>query len=131
MLIGLPSLLAAQLPDRRDLRRHDGELRRRLGKVDFVPGVSVRFPGLLERRIAFMFRASKYRRFQSFFDDGERFMATETWIKREIAQGLARAKKADLNEIVVSPKSTGLHWPKLDAGLTVAGLLARKAGGRG
>ena len=49
----------------------------------------------------------------------------------QIAQGLARAKKADLKEIVVSPKDTGRHWPKRDADLTVAGLLARKAGGRG
>ncbi len=48
----------------------------------------------------------------------------------KIAQGLARAKKADLKEIVVSPKGTGLHWPKLDADLTVAGLLAGIFGSR-
>lgn len=48
----------------------------------------------------------------------------------QIAQGLARAKKADLKEIVVSPKGTGLHWPKLDADLTVAGLLAGIFGSR-
>ena len=48
----------------------------------------------------------------------------------KIAQGLSRAKKADLKEIVVSPKGTGLHWPKLDADLTVAGLLAGIFGSR-
>ena len=48
----------------------------------------------------------------------------------QIAQGLSRAKKADLKEIVVSPKGTGLHWPKLDADLTVAGLLAGIFGSR-
>ena len=42
----------------------------------------------------------------------------------KITQGLAHAKKANLKEIAVSPKGTGLHWPKLDADLTVAGLLA-------
>ena len=48
----------------------------------------------------------------------------------KIAQGLSRAKKAGLKEIVVSPKGTGLHWPKLDADLTVAGLLAGIFGSR-
>ena len=47
-----------------------------------------------------------------------------------IAQGLARAKKADVKEIVITPKGTGLHWPKLDADLTVAGLLAGIFGSR-
>ena len=56
-------------------------------------GVNVRFLGLLERRIAFMFRASKYRKFQSLFDIGERFMATEKWIGREIARNAQPAAK--------------------------------------
>ena len=48
----------------------------------------------------------------------------------KIAQGLSGAKKADLKEIVVSPQGTGLHWPRLDADLTVAGLLAGIFGSR-
>ncbi len=48
----------------------------------------------------------------------------------QIAQGLARAKKAGLKEIVVSPKGTGLDWPRLDADLTVAGLLSGIFGSR-
>ena len=48
----------------------------------------------------------------------------------KIAQGLSGAKKADLKEIVVSSQGTGLHWPKLDADLTVAGLLAGIFGSR-
>lgn len=40
------------------------------------------------------------------------------------------ARKAALKEIVVSPKGTGLHWPKLDADLTIAGLLAGIFGSR-
>lgn len=48
----------------------------------------------------------------------------------EIAQGLGRASKSNLKEIVVSAKGTGLHWPKLDADLTIAGLLAGIFGSR-
>ena len=48
----------------------------------------------------------------------------------QLAQGLAGASKSALSEIVVSPAGTGLHWPKLDADLTVAGLLAGMFGSR-
>ena len=51
-------------------------------------------------------------------------MATEKWIAQEIA------RKAALKEIVVSPKGTGLHWPKLYADLTIAGFLAGIFGSR-
>ncbi|MSP98805.1 MAG: DUF2442 domain-containing protein [Betaproteobacteria bacterium] len=46
----------------------------------------------------------------------------------QLAQGLAGATKSALNEIVVSPAATGLQRPKLDADLTVTGLLARMFG---
>ena len=49
---------------------------------------------------------------------------------KRCGQGLSGAKKADLKEIVVSSQGTGLHWPKLDADLTVAGLLAGIFGSR-
>lgn len=42
----------------------------------------------------------------------------------DMAQGLIGAKKSALKEITVSPAGTGLHWPRLDADLTVPGLLA-------
>ena len=41
-----------------------------------------------------------------------------------LAQGLRGAKSEDLRVIEVSPAGTGLHWPRLDADLTVNGLLA-------
>ena len=41
-----------------------------------------------------------------------------------LAQGLRGAKSEDLRLIEVSPAGTGLHWPRLDADLTVNGLLA-------
>lgn len=48
----------------------------------------------------------------------------------ELAQGLAGASAADLSVIEVSPMGTGLHWPRLDADLTVSGLLAGVFGSR-
>jgi len=47
-----------------------------------------------------------------------------------LAQGLAGATAADLSEIDISPLGTGLHWPRLDADLTVEGLLAGAFGSR-
>jgi hypothetical protein len=47
-----------------------------------------------------------------------------------LAQGLAGAQAAELSEIEVSPMGTGLHWPRLDADLTVEGLLAGVFGSR-
>ncbi|MSP96859.1 MAG: DUF2442 domain-containing protein [Betaproteobacteria bacterium] len=48
----------------------------------------------------------------------------------QLAQGLAGATKSALRDIVVSPAGTGLHWPKLDADLTVTGLLAGMFGSK-
>lgn len=48
----------------------------------------------------------------------------------QLAQGLANARPADLAEIEISPLGIGLHWPKLDADLTVEGLLAGLFGSR-
>lgn len=48
----------------------------------------------------------------------------------EMAQGLAGAKQAALKQIVISPAGTGLHWPLLDADLTVQGLLAGMFGSK-
>jgi len=39
------------------------------------------------------------------------------------AQGLERAKPADLDEIQITPAGLGLHFPKLDAALYVPALL--------
>lgn len=47
-----------------------------------------------------------------------------------LAQGLEGASTVDLSEIEITPMGTGLHWPLLDADLTVDGLLAGIFGGR-
>ena len=47
-----------------------------------------------------------------------------------LTQGLADARAADLSEIEITPQGTGLHWPRLDADLTVEGLLAGLFGSR-
>jgi hypothetical protein len=47
-----------------------------------------------------------------------------------LAQGLADARPADLAEIEISPMGTGLHWPRLEADLSVEGLLAGVFGSR-
>ena len=47
-----------------------------------------------------------------------------------LAQGLAQARAADLAEIEITPLGTGLHWPRLDADLSVEGLLAGLFGSR-
>ena len=41
-----------------------------------------------------------------------------------LAQGLAGAGAAELADVVVTPKGVGLHWPRLDADLSVPGLIA-------
>jgi hypothetical protein len=41
-----------------------------------------------------------------------------------LAEGLAHATAGELSEIVISPLGDGLHWPALDADLSVGGLLA-------
>lgn len=47
-----------------------------------------------------------------------------------LAQGLSDARPADLADIEITPMGTGLHWPRLDADLTVEGLLAGVFGSR-
>ena len=41
----------------------------------------------------------------------------------QLAEGLANASPDDLADIEVSPAGLGLHWPKLDADLSVPALL--------
>ena len=41
----------------------------------------------------------------------------------ELAEGLAGAKAADLNEIKLTPTGLGLHWPRLDADLYLPALM--------
>ncbi len=41
-----------------------------------------------------------------------------------LAEGLADATAAELSRIEISPLGDGLHWPALDADLSVPGLLA-------
>lgn len=48
----------------------------------------------------------------------------------QLAQGLAGARAADLAVIELTPLGTGLHWPRLDADLTVEGLLVGVFGSR-
>lgn len=48
----------------------------------------------------------------------------------QLAQGLADARAADLAVIELTPLGTGLHWPRLDADLTVEGLLVGVFGSR-
>ena len=47
-----------------------------------------------------------------------------------LAQGLSDARPVELAEIEITPMGTGLHWPRLDADLTVEGLLAGVFGSR-
>ncbi len=47
-----------------------------------------------------------------------------------LAEGLANATPADLSAIEISPLGDGLHWPALDADLSVPGLLAGVFGSR-
>jgi len=47
-----------------------------------------------------------------------------------LAQGLTNARPAELADIEISPQGIGLHWPQLDADLTVEGLLAGLFGSR-
>ncbi len=47
-----------------------------------------------------------------------------------LAQGLGNSSDEDLQLIKISPLGTGLHWPRLDADLTVDGLLAGVFGSR-
>jgi hypothetical protein len=47
-----------------------------------------------------------------------------------LAQGLANGRPAELANIEISPQGLGLHWPLLDADLTVEGLLAGLFGSR-
>lgn len=47
-----------------------------------------------------------------------------------LAQGLEHARAADLAEIEITPLGTGLHWPRLNADLSVEGLLAGLFGSR-
>lgn len=47
-----------------------------------------------------------------------------------LAQGLSNARAAELADIEISPFGIGLHWPQLDADLTVEGLLAGLFGSR-
>lgn len=47
-----------------------------------------------------------------------------------LAQGLEGASAADLSAVEITPMGTGLHWPRLDADLTVDGLLAGVFGSR-
>ena len=48
----------------------------------------------------------------------------------QLAQGLAGARPAELAEVEITPQGSGLHWPKLDADLTMEGLLAGLFGSR-
>jgi hypothetical protein len=41
-----------------------------------------------------------------------------------LAEGLAHATAGELSQIEISPLGDGLHWPALDADLSVGGLLA-------
>ena len=47
-----------------------------------------------------------------------------------LVQGLTNARPAELACIEISPHGVGLHWPQLDADLTVEGLLAGLFGSR-
>lgn len=47
-----------------------------------------------------------------------------------LAEGLSDAAAADPAKIEIMPSGLGLHWPTLDAGLYVRGLLAGSFGGR-
>lgn len=47
-----------------------------------------------------------------------------------LAQGLSDARPSELADIEITPMGVGLHWPQLDADLTVEGLLAGVFGSR-
>jgi hypothetical protein len=47
-----------------------------------------------------------------------------------LAEGLTRAKAADLDDIEITPSGLGLHWPRLDADLYLPTLLEGVFGSR-
>lgn len=47
-----------------------------------------------------------------------------------LAQGLGHALPSELADIEITPHGVGLHWPKLDADLTIEGLLLGMFGSR-
>ena len=47
-----------------------------------------------------------------------------------LSQGLAGARAADLSIIEITPSGLGLHWPRLDADLSVPGLIQGVLGSR-
>jgi Protein of unknown function (DUF2442) len=47
-----------------------------------------------------------------------------------IAQGLSSASAKDLTQIEISPQGIGLHWPAIDADLSIAGMLKGAFGSR-
>lgn len=47
-----------------------------------------------------------------------------------LAQGLSGAQPAELADIEITPMGTGLHWPKLNADLSIEGLLVGVFGSR-
>lgn len=48
----------------------------------------------------------------------------------QLAQGLQKGSTSQWAEVVLSPMGTGLHWPQLDADLSVQGLLEGVFGSR-
>jgi hypothetical protein len=40
-----------------------------------------------------------------------------------ISKSLAAASEDELNNFIISPSGYGIHWPKLDEDISVAGLL--------
>jgi hypothetical protein len=46
----------------------------------------------------------------------------------DTTQGLEKANSAQLSRIEISPSGLGLHWPDLDADLSVPGLLEGRFG---
>lgn len=51
-------------------------------------------------------------------------------VPMRLVEGLAGAAEADLAEIEITPTGLGLHWPRLDADVSVPGLLQGVFGSR-
>ena len=52
----------------------------------------------------------------------------ELAFRPEATEGLVGAVPADLAAIEITPRGLGLHWPMLDADVSIAGLLAGRLG---
>lgn len=99
----------------RDEHWIDAEIAKNLGPAQ-VRGQAAQFEGV--RAVAASYDA-KRNRIVITLSNGAEFA-----LPPELAQGLRGANPEALGRIEITPSGFGLHWPALDADLSVTGLLA-------